>query len=346
MKKFINLNFLLIIFLTANSAFAEYDGLYLLNSNTSGLKHILVASETNGTVSTIDYSSGEKKELASTKIEQKVHGACENKKNIILALGSSIKNQSAPIKIIALDNKLENKNLILKKITGRNQVTHLECLNNKIYLNYFTDTYNSELIEIVKNEKDYQEKSIYKKRMAVYVGIADSSNFVVARPYGDKIGENGDTYIVKDNSVKLLDTVRGASAVIYTNLDDDIEREIIVADGWHQNYGKIAEARLTLLDYNKSNNEYEKKVLVNDPMQFRFENISSTSIKGNTYILASGNKNLWFFKIDKTGKVTKKVIAKKSNPKDELKGVFLGVKNDKINIAILNKDLSLLKEQL
>lgn len=338
--------FVVCLLLKTSNSFAEYDGLFTLESNTAGIKHVLLASEANGKVSIVDFSSGKKKEVASADIEQKVHGACEFQDNIILALGSSLKNQTAPINIIELNKELKNQNLIVKKNTGRAQVTHLQNLSDKIYLNYFTDTYNNELVEITKSKSGYEEKSLYKKRMAVYVSVADSTNFAVARPYGDKIGENGDAYIVNGKSLAKLDTLRGGSTIHFANIDSDSDREVIVADGWHQNYGKIAEARLTLFDLNKSTNKYEKKLLVNDPMQFRFENIDTLAKDSKTYILASGNKNLWFFTIDSKDEVSKKIIAKKANPRDALKGEFLGVKDKEIFIAVLNKDISLAKEAL
>lgn len=343
-----NKNILIIIIslLTINSILnADSDGLFLIENN-SKLNQVLLSSEKNSKVDLIEYDGKSKTVVASLATTQKLHQAIKIKNKIILAFGSSLTKQSEIIRIVETDLNLKNKKELWTKDTGRNQISLLKNMGDSFYLNYFTDTYNNELLKFTTIDKKWENKSIYKKRMSINIDLLNDSELLVGRPYGDAIGENGNAYLVKNGKEEILDTLRGASAVQFLDIDNDKIQELLIADGWHQDYGKIAEARLTLFKYDNKEKKYLPKVILNDTLQFRFETISTYKYKDASYVLAAGNLNLWFFKFLKDGSFTKKLIAKKVDPKDALKGEFLGVKENNLIIAVLNKELSFLKEEL
>jgi thiol-disulfide isomerase/thioredoxin len=78
-----------------------------------------------------------------------------------------------------------------------------------------------------------------------------AEHLVVGRPYGDpqegkKIAV-GDAFILDGGARVPLPVYRGVSAVAVGNVSGGKSPDIVVGDGWHSDYGKLARARLAIM---------------------------------------------------------------------------------------------------
>jgi thiol-disulfide isomerase/thioredoxin len=146
-------------------------------------------------------------------------------------------------------------------------------------------------------------------RMGSAMAIGDALNngrstIVVGRPYGDETAEDrlqgrpplGDAFVLVDGERIPLPVHRGVSSVAFGDVDGDDRPEIVVGDGWHSDYGKVARARLALLRRTRDSWAYE---LIEDvPEQMRINNIVLADLDGDgsDEIIAQGENRTPFTK--------------------------------------------------
>lgn len=135
--------------------------------------------------------------------------------------------------------------------TSRHQlIGAAEAGPNAIYLGSFESKYFVQLSKHAKVGADWQATPIAKVRMPWRMASGDvdgdgEPELAVARPYGDTREALGDVLLVADDgALTRVPTTMGARSVAISGAD----RAIIVADGWHQNYGKNARGLITRVD--------------------------------------------------------------------------------------------------
>jgi|GEM_PF-6931832 len=92
-----------------------------------------------------------------------------------------------------------------------------------------------------------------QERTATAFAVADldldgEDELVVGRAYGDEVGSDGDAWLIDDTGGRTsIPTQRGVRAAITADTDGDGQQEVVLADGWHKNYGKLARAQVRLV---------------------------------------------------------------------------------------------------
>ncbi len=122
----------------------------------------------------------------------------------------------------------------------------------EIVASFFESKYMVNTVTVKKSEGGWTEEELFVERMATAhdIGVLDRTGqvHVVGRVYGDSLGETGDAYILTDGHKIDLNVFRGVrSAVRIGDGNNDRHNEIYIGDGWHQNYGKMARARLAVV---------------------------------------------------------------------------------------------------
>lgn len=110
------------------------------------------------------------------------------------------------------------------------------------------------------------------------------SLIVVGRPYGDPPTPEsttaiGDAFVLDGETRIPLPVTRGVSAVTVGDVDGDGRDEIVVGDGWHSNYGKLARCRIAVISRQGDDWSYE---LIEDlDGHIRFEQIELVDLSGD-----------------------------------------------------------------
>ena len=147
------------------------------------------------------------------------------------------------------------------------------------------------------------------------------------------------TYLVQviiDHKLTVIDQDR---SVTFAQVDDDKRKEILVGDGWHQNYGTTAEPRLSIIDYDNKSGTYKLKNIDNEKGQFQISKIHAVEIDGQDVILAAGDRWAAIFEPKKQWKKT--VFHKLSDTTRTFDFAYLGRSGKNLKIATLTGDLSL-----
>ncbi|HXH06542.1 MAG TPA: redoxin domain-containing protein [Vicinamibacterales bacterium] len=126
-------------------------------------------------------------------------------------------------------------------------------------------------------------------RMGAHVAAGDVLHngrwaVVVGRPYGDPPDVRtttaiGDAFVLDGERRIPLPVTRGVSAVTVGDVDGDKKPDIVVADGWHANYGKLARCRIAVVSREGDRWKYE---LIEDLADhIRFERVDVVDLTGD-----------------------------------------------------------------
>ncbi len=192
---------------------------------------------------------------------------------------------------------------ILRRPTPRSQVTDLQLVDldsdgrPELQLSWFTSTYFVATARIARRGDGWEVRDLPEVRMAMSRLVyserpGDEPQQIVGRIYGDALGDLGDLFIADGSGRRMLPSWQGVNALAAGDTDGDGRAEVVLSDGWHMNYGRLARARLALLRPGPAGWEYE---LIEDVVgQNRLGPIAVADLSGDSRpeIVAAGN--LWF----------------------------------------------------
>lgn len=193
---------------------------------------------------------------------------------------------------------------LYRQATERPEVTTLQVTDldgdaqPEILVAYFSSKYFVDLVEVRRSAGTWQSRKLANVRMGPYVAAGDvmgdgRPRLVVGRPYGDPLppppaGSSqtappptvlGDAFILDGSRRIALPVHRGVSGVAVGDLDADGRPEIVVGDGWHSDFGKVARGRLAILKGRGEAWDYE---FVEDvPEQIRLRELTLADLTGD-----------------------------------------------------------------
>ena len=217
-----------------------------------GARYILVADETAGTMALFHFAGGELKRTAETKSRGHVWGATlignGDTLRIVVAYGMGRGNLNPPLEIYAYPAALDKSEKVWTFNTPRAQATVLKAIGSRVLVTFFSSKYDTEA-GWLSLTKDHLWK--YTKEVSVRMGSNSDSNgelIALGRPYGDEQGSDGDVILYrKGQAPRTLPSYRGVSALTLLPVAKNEQPSIAIGDGWHANYGKFAQARLSIL---------------------------------------------------------------------------------------------------
>jgi thiol-disulfide isomerase/thioredoxin len=175
---------------------------------------------------------------------------------------------------------------IYRKVTERPDVTSLRVKDldgdgkQEILFAHFASKYFVDL-RVAKRAGDrWTITELPTIRMGAHIDAGDFlqngvSMIVVGRPYGDPPPDTttaiGDAFVLDGTRRIPLPVTRGVSSVAVGDLDGDERDEIVVSDGWHANYGKLARCRIGIVS--RQGDEWKYELVEDLEGHMRFEQI-------------------------------------------------------------------------
>lgn len=135
----------------------------------------------------------------------------------------------------------------------------------KILFRYFASRYENSITQVQRGPDGWQVERLAEIRMATSMtagrlGQEARSRIIVGRLYGDpsETGPTpGDAFVLNGQRREMLPVRGGVSAIAYARVRDPNSPDIVVADGWHTDYGRQARARVAILRQVQGEWEYE-----------------------------------------------------------------------------------------
>jgi hypothetical protein len=123
----------------------------------------------------------------------------------------------------------------------------------------------------------------------------------VGRLYGDDRTKEGDAFLWKDGKRVPIPTARGVRSMTAADLDGDGKDEVLLADGWAQNYGRDGRAYLTEARWDGK--RFQTRRLAQIPGEFSIDEILVRDLDrdGKPEILALGSSTLHLYRRGSAG---------------------------------------------
>jgi hypothetical protein len=269
-------------------------------------------------------------EQASITALSPVQRAIALSDSIVIAYGYGRGKLQDPIRIVQYDRSLQNPKELLTHQSERNEVAELVAVpeRNAIFVSFFTSKYMTKAGWL---HLDGTFEEVTSTRLGTQYDV-EGDWIVQGRPYGDDIGIDGDVTLLRGTGSQRLPSFRGVSEVQFAQIDDDPELEILIADGWHQNYGQMAEPRVSLLD--KQGSGYTLTTFATLRPQYAISTIHPLAAGEKRYLFVVGNSSADI--IDLADRSVRNIYTSSNM---FFSAAFVGQKGTEIQVAIKEDDL-------
>ena len=179
---------------------------------------------------------------------------------------------------------------IFRQVTERPEFTSLESVDldgdrkPELLFAYFAEKYQVDLRVARRVGGAWKIEELPRVRMGMHITAGNvlgngRKMTVVGRPYGESQTALGDAFILDGSARVDLPVFRGVSSIAVGDVEGDRQLEIIVGDGWHSDYGKVARPRLALLK--RVNGKWTYQLIEDVPEHVRIRRILVADLDGD-----------------------------------------------------------------
>lgn len=227
-------------------------------------------------------------ERASATVRENVWQVAETPDGYLVASGVGRYSLSAPIQVRLFSKDLKSSKLVFEPQSERAEVTFLSFVDSKAWITFFDTKYTTKtgyLTPTPAGAWSFTEVAALRLGSAVDVR---GDRVVIGRPYGDVQGQDGDLLLFRNGKRELLPSYRGVRSVRF--IGDAAHPSIVIGDGWHQNYGQMAQGRVSILSEDPTSGRYSLQIIDLDQSQYAFSKIFELSLDGKRYLAVLGPK--------------------------------------------------------
>ena len=245
------------------------------------------------------------RELASTAIDrgiqQLVVADLDGDKRAEVIAGWGVTREHMETKAAFSVHRLEGKTLVEESIlaptTSRQDVVAIVPMPDarSVLLAYFDAKYTVTSV-IAKRAQTWETTTVASLRTATSYARGDvdgdgAPDLVVGRVYGDDKGVDGDAFLLRPDGARTsIPSTRGLRAIAV------IGSEVVMADGWHQNYGQFARGLLTRARF--ANGTFTTELIEDTAGQTSIEKIAPAMLGGQPAIVTLGSSYVRVFRRD------------------------------------------------
>ena len=166
----------------------------------------------------------------------------DGKEELIVALGSGKGFRNTPMSLLSVQE--DNTKTLWTKTMGSNQIADIHIFEEKEI--FFVHSFESGMFAGSFLE-DGTIQTAAKNRLALRMLPKTKSDIYVGRVYGDEPRSDGDLFLYKNGiASQKINNFRGIRALAFSDIDHNGTKELMVSDGWHYQYGTMAQARVSL----------------------------------------------------------------------------------------------------
>jgi hypothetical protein len=297
---------------------------------------VLVASTPQGDAILLDCGTLRCIEKGRTKALGRLWAAAAIPAGIVLAFGMGRDALNAPIRLVLMDKDWKTGSTVFEVTSERAQINLLRVNGGKLWLSYFRSKFETVLGNFVPTASGpwrFNETRAGRLEDATDV---EGSRIAVGRPYGDRTGLDGDLTIIQEGGTPaLVPTYRGVRAVRFLEGSAGAAGSLLVADGWHQNYGQTAQGRVGLVEFNKPLQRYAHSLLDYDSEQYGFSRLHALNLGQNEFgVVAVGNRFINLYRsADRFRRVR---VAAATSEQELFDAVLLRASQKSVLLAVFN----------
>lgn len=281
------------------------------------------------------WRGGALRQERSIPIDGSVLGVTSIPSGYAVATGMGRDNLSAPIRVVVFTGADSKGRVVFERSGERNQINAILWRDGKLWVNFFTSKYITTigyLSPIQSGEWAFTE--IASVRMGDSLDVVGDLA-IVGRSYGDIQGQDGDLLLFKGGERTLLPSYRGVRSTRVVG--DAANHRIFIGDGWHMNYGQLAQGRLSVVSKRPEDPRYTLQILDYDQTTTDFRRLIPFRSSGHEYIAAQGSSSVVVY--DQLGASPKKVIYRQDSQVNLMDLAVAQISPDKALAVIVDQGL-------
>lgn len=165
-----------------------------------------------------------------------------------MAYGLGRGELNAPLRVVEYPLTLDAPTEVRTFPTERSQMNFMKAAGNQVTVTFFSSKYETETGKLIR---EADRKWRYEKTLGIRMGTSTDiykDALLLGRMYGDSQPQDGDLLVKQGkNDLAKQPSYRGVSTAVFYPSSPDGAPAILMGDGWHSNYGQVAEARLSML---------------------------------------------------------------------------------------------------
>jgi hypothetical protein len=275
------------------------------------------------------------REEKSILVEGSVSAATSMPNGYVIATGMGRDNPNAPIQIVAFSEADSKGRVVFERAGERNQMNTILWRDGKLWVNFFASKYITTIGYLTPTQSGpWSFTELTSVRMGDSLEVVGDLAFV-GRSYGDIQGQDGDLLLFRGGERTLLPSYRGVRSVRVVG--DAGNHRIFIGDGWHMNYGQLAQGRLSVVSKRPEDSRYALQILDYDPSTSDFRRLLSFRSAGRDYIAALGSSVVTVY--DQQGVSTKKILYRQSSQTNLMDMTVVQVSADRALVVIADQGL-------
>ena len=300
---------------------------------------ILLGSDAEKKISLFRYANQRAEKIAESPSLGHVWGATlygsGNNAKIVVAHGLGRGDLTPPLRIVSYPLSLLKSSPVKTFQTERAQANSFKLIEDKILITHFISKYESETGYLTPGKGDEWN---YEKTLAVRMGTSSDAfkdTIVIGRMYGDTQTQDGDLLLKQGSAEPItLPSYRGVSSLALIPNQTKNAPLIAIGDGWHSNYGQVAQARFSILSPILGTGRYGLDLIHIFKNAYAVNRIFALSMTMTEPLLLVTDKELILARPGKTWNFNSLYVQKKT---DSVFDVSL-IKSEKESFEILVND--------
>lgn len=269
--------------------------------------------------------------------------SAEVPEGIVVAFGFGRNSLEAPVSLVLFDKTFATRKVIYERKSERAQISYLKFVDGKLWLSFFTSKYDASAGFLQPGQGgNWEYSEVNSGRLEDTIDVS-RGDILIGRAYGGAEGQDGDARIRSHKETALLPTYRGVRAVKFLPNSGTERPGILLADGWHQNYGKMAQARISFLQWNPALKRYGAYLLQNDQQQYGYSRFLLPAWPGKSKgnFIAVGNRTVELF--GAFPEFSHRVVATAESEQELLDAAIVGTDKLTTVLAVFNGTIDLVK---
>lgn len=296
----------------------------------------------DGTVQALRFFSpqgGSLQETRSLPVSGNVTGVVPIPNGNAVATGMGRDTPNSPARVTIFTETQSTGRVVFERVGERNQINAICWSGDKLWISFFSSKYITTIGYLTPVDSGpWAFHEVATIRMGDSLGVVGDLVFV-GRSYGDLQGQDGDLLLLKSGKRTLLPSYRGVRSLCVVG--DVTDHRIFIADGWHMNYGQLAQGRLSVLHKRPEDARYSLQILDYDTTTSDFRRLIPLRSAGRDYIAALGSSSVSIY--DQTGTLPKRSLYNQASQGSPMDLALIQLTADKALAVILDQGLRTFK---
>lgn len=233
------------------------------------------------------------KESRAVSVPGQVMGIVAIPDGYLVATSMGRGDLTPPIRVSKIPMRGDSATLVYERMSERPQVTNLRSCNGVVWLGFFESKYNTIIGKLSPSTAGSNDLWTFTQNVGVRMGDSFDcmgDRLIIGRSYGDAQGQDGDLLLYQSSERTLLPSYRGVRGV--RSIESGPRSMVIIGDGWHPNYGEMAQGRVSLLKQRPGESRFALEILDRDPNNYNFTKFFEVSLGSERALVALGSSQV------------------------------------------------------